>query len=247
MPICPTRPIIHDGYRLHTAPPPLCRQTSHRRGLSLRTFNTHDGRGFMLVQAIRAVQISGFGLMIMIETKIANQYYCHNRLGYDVVCSLSITTAADGAQGGVGLVVWDQPQGWSIESTRFRGPKLVICKVVTGIKRTPHCRIPPSLHPGALTVIWGVPDRFTGAKSHIDRGPQCQYRPSPEPLQSAGCWSDDGVRAGGPHPPLSAALEVPTHEDVFSCETRHIDAGKMWLHLGEISELLWNGGNKGRK
>ena len=57
------------------------------------------------------VQISGFDLMILTETKISDQTYCCNRLGYDVVCSPMIAKADGGAQGGVGPVVWNRPQG----------------------------------------------------------------------------------------------------------------------------------------
>ena len=49
---------------------------------------------------------------------------------------MAIMAAADGAQGGVGLVVRDRPQGWSIELMRFHRPTVVRCKVVTGSKRT---------------------------------------------------------------------------------------------------------------
>ena len=42
-----------------------------------------------------------------------------------------------GAQGGVGLIVWERPQGWSIESMRFHGMKMVIFRVATHVKRTP--------------------------------------------------------------------------------------------------------------
>ena len=38
--------------------------------------------------------------MIMIETKITNQAYCCNRLGYDVVFFPVITKTAFGAKGG---------------------------------------------------------------------------------------------------------------------------------------------------
>ena len=60
------------------------------------------------------VQVSGFYLMILMDTKITDQAYCRNRLGYDVVCSPEIMTATGGAQGVVGLFFLDQPQGWII-------------------------------------------------------------------------------------------------------------------------------------
>ena len=73
--------------------------------------------------------------MVLMETKFANHYYCQNRLGYELVCSAAIMPVARGAQGGVGLVIWDQPQGWSIELTRFHGPNPLIFEVFTGGKR----------------------------------------------------------------------------------------------------------------
>ena len=52
------------------------------------------------MQAIQAVQISDFELMILTDTNITNQAYCRNRMGYDAVCSPMITTAAGNSQGG---------------------------------------------------------------------------------------------------------------------------------------------------
>ena len=80
-----TRPISHDVDCLYMAPPPPLRHTLHPRGLSLGTLNIHDGRGSGIAQAIMAVQIGVFDLMILMETKITNQAYCHNSLVYDVV------------------------------------------------------------------------------------------------------------------------------------------------------------------
>ena len=39
-------------------------------------------------------------------------------------------------RGGVGLVVRDQPKGWSVKSMRFHGPNVVICKIVARVKNT---------------------------------------------------------------------------------------------------------------
>ena len=94
-------------------------------GLSLRTFNICDGQGFRLAQAIRAVHIVSFDLMIMTDTNTTNQAYCCNRMVYDMVCLPEITSANRGSQGGVGLVVQNQPQGWIIELMRFHGPNVV--------------------------------------------------------------------------------------------------------------------------
>ena len=48
------------------------------------------------------------------------------------MCLLMIMTADGGSQGGVCLVVWDKPQVWSVESTRFHNLNVVSYKVVTG-------------------------------------------------------------------------------------------------------------------
>ena len=70
-------------------------------------------------------RIGSFNLMILMETKIADQAYFQNRMVYDVVCSKAITTTDGDTQEGVGTIIWNQPQGWSIESTLFHRPKLV--------------------------------------------------------------------------------------------------------------------------
>ena len=66
------------------------------------------------MQAIWEVQISSFNLMVLKETKTTDQAYCHNRLGYNVVCFLEIMTADGCAKGGVGLLFRDRSQVWII-------------------------------------------------------------------------------------------------------------------------------------
>ena len=67
------------------APPPQLWKIPHPWGLSIGTLNIRDGRISGLAQVIRLVHISGFGLMILTETKITDQDYCLRSLGYDVV------------------------------------------------------------------------------------------------------------------------------------------------------------------
>ena len=74
------------------------------------TFNIHDGWGFGLTQAIRAVHIRGLDLIILTETKITDWEYCHSRLGYNTAYLSAITADAGREQGGVGLVVQDRPK-----------------------------------------------------------------------------------------------------------------------------------------
>ena len=85
IPIFLTCLIRHGGERLHTAPPPRCRHLLLPRELSLGTFNILYRKVFGIVQAIRAVQIGGFNIIFLSETKITNQDYFHNRLGYEVL------------------------------------------------------------------------------------------------------------------------------------------------------------------
>ena len=85
MPNCFTRPIHHGRYRFHLAPLTLRRRPPRPRRLSIGTFNIRNGWGFRITHAIRAVQIGGFDLMILMDTKVNNQAYCHNMMGYDVV------------------------------------------------------------------------------------------------------------------------------------------------------------------
>ena len=54
-----------------------------------------------------------------------------------MVCLLMINTATGGAQGGVRLVVWYQPQNWSLESMRFHWLNSVSFEVVTDRNQNP--------------------------------------------------------------------------------------------------------------
>ena len=73
------------------APPRRC-WAPRPQGLSLMTFNIHNGRGFGLAQSIRVVQINGLEAMLLTENNITYQSYCRNRLVYNVVCFPGITT-----------------------------------------------------------------------------------------------------------------------------------------------------------
>ena len=92
--------LLHHGSDwLNTTPPPLC-HPPYPIGLNLVTCNIRDGRGFRLPQAIRAVQIGNYNLILMTETKIPDVVYCHNYLRYDIVCSQAVVIAAGGVKGG---------------------------------------------------------------------------------------------------------------------------------------------------
>ena len=86
MSICFTQTIRHGGDHLHSDPPPPHRRPLHPQGLYIGTFNIHIGQGFRIMQDIQVVQIGGFDLIVLTETKVTNQDYCHNRLGYNMVC-----------------------------------------------------------------------------------------------------------------------------------------------------------------
>ena len=104
--------------------------------LFLRNYNIRDGQGPRLALVIRVARIGVVDLMVLTENKITNQAYCQISTRYDVFCSKAIKMVAGDAQGVVGLFVRDQPQGRSIESTRFHGSNVVIYEVFTG-KHTP--------------------------------------------------------------------------------------------------------------
>ena len=59
--------------------------------------------------------------------------YCHNRLGYGIVCSEATVTVAVGSQGGVGIISREWPEGLIFKSTLSHGPKVVNFKLVAGI------------------------------------------------------------------------------------------------------------------
>ena len=48
-------------------------------------YNIRDGWGFSLLQAIHAVQIRNYYLMLLTETKIPDEAYFHNCPGYNIV------------------------------------------------------------------------------------------------------------------------------------------------------------------
>ena len=70
--------------------------------------------------------------MVLTEMNTPTAVYCHNRLGYDIVCSPAWIASNGGVQGGVGLVLWDRPTGWSFELMCFHRPTVVSYKVITG-------------------------------------------------------------------------------------------------------------------
>ena len=128
MPIYFTRLNQHGADWLHSAalPPPLCRHPSRSTDLAIGTLNTRGGRGFRLAQAVRAVKLGDFDLMVLTESNIYTAAYCRHRLGYNIVCSPARPTSASREQGFMCLVSWDQPTGWILESTRFHMPNVVI-------------------------------------------------------------------------------------------------------------------------
>ena len=105
MRICFTHPFSHGREHIYTAPPQLRHKPPFPRGLNLGVYNIRNGRGFGLDQSIWAVQLIRYDVMMLTETKISDEAYCHTWLGCDMVCFLASATSARGAQGGVVLVV----------------------------------------------------------------------------------------------------------------------------------------------
>ena len=96
-----------------------------------------------------------------------------------------------------------------------------------------HTRLPFSLHTVALSELRGGPDKIPGSRPHCNRVFQNQHWPIPEPVQSSGCRSDDGVWDGGPPSLLLTVLAVLPREDLVAGVTRQIFEGKVLLHIGD--------------
>ena len=109
MHICFTHPIRHGRDQIHTAPAPLRLRPPRPPGLNLGTYDICYGCGFVVHQGIQTVQLRNYELMILTDTTIPDEAYCHNHLGYTVVCYQVVGTVAGGEQEGVGLVVRKHP------------------------------------------------------------------------------------------------------------------------------------------
>ena len=100
-------------------------------------YNIRDGWGFSLLQAIHAVQIRNYYLMLLTKTNITDKAYCHEPPKYDIMCSQAVGNAARGAQGGVGLVMREHLDVLSVESMCLHGTNMSSCEIVSGVQRTP--------------------------------------------------------------------------------------------------------------
>ena len=58
--------------------------------------------------------------------------YSHNRMGYNITCSAEHQSSAEIAQGFIGLVLLELPNGWEIKSTRFHWLNVVSCDIFNG-------------------------------------------------------------------------------------------------------------------
>ena len=141
-----TRPLCHGYDRIHALTSPLRRRSPCSHGLKLGMYNIQYGQGFGLPQALKAVQLGKYDLVLLTETKTLDSVHCKIFRRYDIVCSMAATTASGGAQGDMGLLYMENTEGWYIESTYFRGPNLMNCGIVSGLKQTPLIRYyPPRL------------------------------------------------------------------------------------------------------
>ena len=115
-------------------PPPPMRSP----GIAIGTLNIQYGRGFGMALYIRAVNRSGFDVMLLIETKIQSEAYLHNRLRYNVTCLAARPSRSRGYQDGVGMGTMESPVGWGVDSMRYHGSNVVSCEFVTGPTQTPR-------------------------------------------------------------------------------------------------------------
>ena len=71
--ICFAHPLSHGINRLHMALPLPRHRTTCPPGLNLRMYNIRYGWSFRLLQAVRAVQIEKYDLMLLVETHISDE------------------------------------------------------------------------------------------------------------------------------------------------------------------------------
>jgi hypothetical protein len=127
-PIVFTHPIHHGTDPLGKPNP----QKARPPGLNLGTLNIRDGQSSGLAMAIREFQQGNYDIVVATETKISNNIYSKHTLGYEVICSTALPN-----QGGVALITRAQPDRWHIESTRFHGPNVLSCLIISGDKKMP--------------------------------------------------------------------------------------------------------------
>ena len=82
--------------------------------IAIATLNIRDGRGLGLAQAIQELECGGFDNMLLMDTKIQTEVYCHNRLGCNFTCLAARPPSAGEAKGGVGMVTREWPDGWGV-------------------------------------------------------------------------------------------------------------------------------------
>lgn len=164
-------PTIQFTHPIQVGHDPLHAPQTHKPtpppSIEIATLNIRDGRGIDgeagLIAAVRALQKANIDLAILTETKISNEIYTKQCLGYDIACS-----TADGNSGGVALISKTNPRGWHLESTQFHGPNVLSTIYVTGKKRIPiiGAYLPPTTL-DHLTDLDMALDRFPDADPMI--------------------------------------------------------------------------------
>ena len=127
-----TRSIRHGADRLHTALAPSHHWAMRPLGINIGTYNIRYGWAFGLPEAIWVVLKGNYDIIILTKTKVQDEMYCWNRLGYDVYCLLAMLMEDGGAKGGVGIVSIERPEGWLIELMRFHDPNVVNFELMMG-------------------------------------------------------------------------------------------------------------------
>jgi exonuclease III len=99
-----------------------------RNHVRMITYNIIAGGGSRINMALRAMAAMHVDLGIFTETKLTNEMYTHDCLGYSILA----TKAASSSLGGVALFYRQQSIGWSVEGPQTHGPNVVSCKLIAG-------------------------------------------------------------------------------------------------------------------
>ena len=131
------QPLSHGGVRFHTALPPPQRRPPQPPGLNLRTYNIRYSFILGLLQAIQAVNMGNYDVMLLAEWKISEVVYCKTTSVKKLFAQEKPPPQPEEHRGVVGLVTKEILEVWGIYSTRFHIPNVMNCEIVPGLHWTP--------------------------------------------------------------------------------------------------------------